>query len=209
MKPMAIGLNCALGATDMIGYIENLSKCCDCYVFAYPNAGLPNCMGGYDQTGKEMKEEVRPFVERGLVNMLGGCCGTWYDHIEEIADLVKDYEPRKLPTIEGKMRLSGLEPLNYTPDENDMRSTFLNVGERCNVAGSMLYKKAIVDGIHSSRHGNSEAGIPTEDIPRSSMTRLWVKRPKSSLMTPKKNAGSVQRKEVLEDDCNRWNLSCK
>ena len=130
----------------MIEYIENLSKCCDCYVFAYPNAGLPNCMGGYDQTGKEMKEEVRPFVERGLVNMLGGCCGTWYDHIEEIADLVKDYEPRKLPTIEGKMRLSGLEPLNYTPDENDMRSTFLNVGERCNVAGSMMYKKAIVDG---------------------------------------------------------------
>ena len=78
--------------------------------------------------------------------MLGGCCGTWYDHIKEIADLVKDYEPREVPVIEDKMRLSGLEPLNYTPDEKNMRGTFLNVGERCNVAGSMMYKKAIVDG---------------------------------------------------------------
>ena len=152
-KPLAIGLNCALGASDMIGYIENLSNCCDCYVFAYPNAGLPNCMGGYDQTGKEMKEEVRPFVERGLVNMLGGCCGTWFDHIEEIADLVKDYEPRKPPTVEGLMRLSGLEPLNYTPDEKNMRGTFLNVGERCNVAGSIMYKKAIVDGNYEKALG--------------------------------------------------------
>ena len=146
VKPMALGLNCALGASDMIEYIENLSNCCDCYVFAYPNAGLPNCMGGYDQTGAEMKEEVRPFVEKGLVNMLGGCCGTWYDHIAAIADLVKDFEPREVPVIEDKMRLSGLEPLNYTPDEKNMRGTFLNVGERCNVAGSMMYKKAIVDG---------------------------------------------------------------
>jgi 5-methyltetrahydrofolate--homocysteine methyltransferase len=74
-KPMAVGLNCALGAKDMIPYIANLSACADCFVFAYPNAGLPNAMGGYDQKGPEMAEECRPFLEQGLLNGLGGCCG--------------------------------------------------------------------------------------------------------------------------------------
>mmetsp|Transcript_14897 Transcript_14897/g.37861 ORF Transcript_14897/g.37861 Transcript_14897/m.37861 type:complete len:1207 (+) Transcript_14897:3-3623(+) len=145
-RPMALGLNCALGAKDMIEYVENLSKCADTYVFAYPNAGLPNCMGGYDQTGEEMREELRPFLEQGIVNMLGGCCGTTTEHIGEIADLAKGFSPRKVPTVESKMRLSGLEPLNYTPDPSCARKTFLNIGERCNVAGSIMYKKAIVDG---------------------------------------------------------------
>lgn len=77
-KPFAVGLNCALGAKDMIGYIENIGKCADCYVFCYPNAGLPNAMGGYDQTPDEMAEELRPFCENNIVNALGGCCGIFF-----------------------------------------------------------------------------------------------------------------------------------
>ena len=83
-KPMAVGLNCALGASDMKKYIDNLSACADCYVFCYPNAGLPNAMGGYDQKGVEMAEEVRPFFAEGLVNGVGGCCGTTPEHIAAI-----------------------------------------------------------------------------------------------------------------------------
>jgi 5-methyltetrahydrofolate--homocysteine methyltransferase len=83
-KPFAIGLNCALGASDMLPYIQNLSKCADCYVFAYPNAGLPNAMGGYDQKGHEMAEEIRPFCEENLVNALGGCCGSTPEHIAAV-----------------------------------------------------------------------------------------------------------------------------
>ena len=145
-KPIAIGLNCALGAKDMIPYIENLSKCSDCFVFCYPNAGLPNAMGGYDQKGGEMAEECRPFAARGLINGIGGCCGTTNEHIKCLHDMVSEYKPRKKHDVEPLMRISGLEPLNYKPDEKNMRSTFLNVGERCNVAGSSIYKKAIVDG---------------------------------------------------------------
>eukprot|EP00884_Botryococcus_braunii_P010648 jgi/Botrbrau1/19585/Bobra.0035s0068.1 len=145
-KPFAIGLNCALGAADMLPYVENLSKCADCYVFCYPNAGLPNAMGGYDQKGHEMAEEVRPFCEQGLVNALGGCCGTTPEHIGAMRKMADAYPPRKRHPVEPLMRLSGLEPLNYKPNLDNMRSTFLNIGERCNVAGSMLYKKAIVDG---------------------------------------------------------------
>jgi len=145
-KPFAVGLNCALGAKDMIGYIANLSSCCDCYVFCYPNAGLPNAMGGYDQKGPEMAEEIRPFCEQGLVNAIGGCCGTSPDHISAIRSMSSEYPPREVKAVEPIMRLSGLEPLNYRPDPSNMRRTFLNIGERCNVAGSILFKKSIVNG---------------------------------------------------------------
>ena len=145
-KPMAIGLNCALGAKDMVPYIENLSKCADCWVFAYPNAGLPNAMGGYDQKGAEMAEDCRVFLEKGLLNGIGGCCGTTDEHIGALADMVAPYTPRKKHGIPDIMRLSGLEPFNYSPDEKDYRKTFINLGERCNVAGSTIFKKAIVDG---------------------------------------------------------------
>uniref|UniRef100_A0A1D2A7V4 methionine synthase n=1 Tax=Auxenochlorella protothecoides TaxID=3075 RepID=A0A1D2A7V4_AUXPR len=145
-KPMAVGLNCALGASDMKPYIANLAECVDCYILCYPNAGLPNAMGGYDQKGHEMAEEIKPFCEEKLVNLLGGCCGTGPEHIKAIHDLAAGYEPRKRHGIEPVMRLCGLEPLNYRPNPENMRSTFLNIGERCNVAGSSIYKKAIVDG---------------------------------------------------------------
>ncbi len=145
-KPFAVGLNCALGASDMQKYIANLSKCADCYVFCYPNAGLPNAMGGYDQKPEEMAEEIRPFCAEGLVNALGGCCGTTPAHIAAIAKMAAAYKPRSTHTPEPLMRLSGLEPLNYQPSASDMRSTFLSIGERCNVAGALLFKKAVING---------------------------------------------------------------
>ncbi|GMH43322.1 hypothetical protein BSKO_11244 [Bryopsis sp. KO-2023] len=151
-KPFAIGLNCALGATDMKPYVENLGKCSDCYVFAYPNAGLPNAMGGYDQKPQEMADELQPFCEDRIVNALGGCCGSTPDHIAAVVKMSKEYEPRETHEIDNVMKLSGLEPLNYYPDETNMRKTFLNVGERCNVAGSIMYKKAIVDGDYDKAH---------------------------------------------------------
>ncbi|GFR43189.1 hypothetical protein Agub_g4181 [Astrephomene gubernaculifera] len=144
-KPMAVGLNCALGAKDMLQYIANLSNCADCYVFCYPNAGLPNAMGGYDQKGEEMAEDIRPFCEAGLVNGIGGCCGTGPEHIAAIKAMASAYPPRQCKTVEPLLRLSGLEPLNYKPDANNLRRTFLKVGERCNVAGSILFKKAIIN----------------------------------------------------------------
>lgn len=152
-KPFAVGLNCALGAKDMKQYIANLSRCADCYVFCYPNAGLPNAMGGYDQGGPEMAEDVRPFCEEGLVNAIGGCCGTGPEHIAAIKKMASEYAPRQKHGVESIMRLSGLEPLNYRPNRDDMRSTFLMIGERCNVAGSKIYKKAIVDGDYDKALG--------------------------------------------------------
>jgi hypothetical protein len=141
-----VGLNCALGASDMKKYIANLSACADCFVFCYPNAGLPNAMGGYDQKGAEMAEEVRPFFEDGLLNGVGGCCGTTPEHIAAIREVASTFAPRQLHDVEPLMRISGLEAFNYQPDASNMRRTFVNIGERCNVAGSIMFKKAIVDG---------------------------------------------------------------
>lgn len=145
-KPFAVGLNCALGASDMFRYVQNLSKVCNCYVFCYPNAGLPNAMGGYDQKGDEFSLEVEDFCKAGIVNGLGGCCGTCFEHIAATYEMTKKYKPREVPVSENCLRLSGLEPLIYKPDPSNMRKTFLNLGERCNVAGSTIFKKAIVDG---------------------------------------------------------------
>merc|ERR1719440_951991 len=145
-KPIAIGLNCALGAKDMVPYMENLSKAADCWVFCYPNAGLPNAMGGYDQKGAEMADECRVFPEMGIINAIGGCCGTTDEHIKCLADMVSTFKPREKHDVPDMMRLSGLEPFNYEPSEKDYRKTFINLGERCNVAGSTIFKKAIVDG---------------------------------------------------------------
>jgi 5-methyltetrahydrofolate--homocysteine methyltransferase len=126
-------------------YIANLSACADCFVFCYPNAGLPNAMGGYDQKGVEMAEEIRPFCEEGLVNAIGGCCGSTPEHIAAVVAMASQYPPRPVHDVEPLMRISGLEPLNYQPNASNMRSTFLNLGERCNVAGSIMFKKAIVN----------------------------------------------------------------
>lgn len=150
-KPFAVGLNCALGSKDMLPYVRRLSEVCDCYVLAYPNAGLPNAMGGYDQKPVEMAAEIEPFLELGLVNMLGGCCGSTPGHINAIKKTTEAYPPRKRHGVDPALRLSGLEPLDYKmaplPEApSKQRALFLNVGERCNVAGSIIYKRSIVEG---------------------------------------------------------------
>ena len=140
-KPFSIGFNCALGAKELRPHIEELSRLCDTLVSAHPNAGLPNEFGEYDQTPQEMTAIVAEFAESGLVNIIGGCCGTTPEHIKDIADSVKQFKSRLIPKIKPACRLSGLEA--YTIYED---SLFVNVGERCNVTGSARFKKLILDG---------------------------------------------------------------
>lgn len=140
-KPLSVGLNCALGASDMRPYVEELSTKADTYVSAHPNAGLPNQFGEYDQSPEEMAEIVGEFLESGLVNIIGGCCGTTPEHIRAIAEKAAKCQPRVVPEIEKQCRLSGLEAFNIGPD-----SLFVNVGERTNVTGSAMFKRLILEG---------------------------------------------------------------
>ncbi|WP_020086433.1 homocysteine S-methyltransferase family protein [Hyphomicrobium zavarzinii] len=110
LKPFSIGLNCALGAELMRPYLAELSHVADVRISAYPNAGLPNAMGGYDETPEDMACATEPWAEDGLINIIGGCCGSTPDHISHIAEHVAKFPPRKIPEIAPKMRLSGLEP---------------------------------------------------------------------------------------------------
>jgi 5-methyltetrahydrofolate--homocysteine methyltransferase len=137
-RPLSIGLNCALGAQEMRPYVEELSRKADVFVSAHPNAGLPNEFGEYDQTPDEMAEILGEFAASGLVNLVGGCCGTTPDHIRAIAAAVEKCAPRSVPEIERHCRLSGLEPFTITSD-----SLFVNVGERTNVTGSAKFKRLI------------------------------------------------------------------
>ncbi len=142
-RPLAIGLNCALGAQLMRPYIEELARVADTYVSAYPNAGLPNPLAetGYDETPAYTASLIKEFAQSGFVNIVGGCCGTTPAHIKAIADAVRGIPPRSVPEIEKKMRLSGLEPLNIGDD-----SLFVNVGERTNVTGSKAFARLILNG---------------------------------------------------------------
>jgi 5-methyltetrahydrofolate--homocysteine methyltransferase len=137
-QPLAVGLNCALGAKQLRPYIEELSRIADVYVSAYPNAGLPNAFGEYDEAACETAELIREFASSGLVNIVGGCCGTTPDHIRHIREAIEGIAPRKPPQLEPRCRLSGLEPLNIGPD-----SLFVNVGERTNVTGSAKFRRLI------------------------------------------------------------------
>ncbi|WP_404418946.1 methionine synthase [Marinospirillum sp.] len=139
-KPLSIGLNCALGAEDLRPYIEELSRIADTHVSAHPNAGLPNEFGEYDQTPDEMAAILREFAQSGLMNIIGGCCGSTPEHIRAVAEAVADCAPRKIPEISKACRLSGLEPFNIRPD-----SLFVNVGERTNVTGSARFKRLILE----------------------------------------------------------------
>jgi 5-methyltetrahydrofolate--homocysteine methyltransferase len=109
MQPFSVGLNCALGAELMRPYVADLSRIANCYVSAYPNAGLPNAMGEYDETPHEMACQIEPWAKDGLVNIVGGCCGSTPEHIAHVREHVSKYKPRPIPTIAPKMRLSGLE----------------------------------------------------------------------------------------------------
>ena len=139
-KLTAVGLNCALGATQIRPWLDELSSVADIPIFVYPNAGLPNEMGEYDETPESMATIIEEFAKSGLVNMVGGCCGTTPDHIQSISNTVNDINPRPLPKIESLTKLSGLEPLTIRPDSN-----FINIGERTNVTGSSRFQKFIAD----------------------------------------------------------------
>jgi 5-methyltetrahydrofolate--homocysteine methyltransferase len=140
-RPLAIGLNCALGAAEIRPYLAELSRIADTFVSVYPNAGLPNAFGEYDETADQMAAVLEEFVGAGLVNIVGGCCGTTPDHIAAIARIVEGADPRPVPEIAPAMRLAGLEPLNITPD-----SLFVNVGERTNITGSARFRNLIKAG---------------------------------------------------------------
>ncbi|CAH1044661.1 methionine synthase [Halomonas sp. TD01] len=139
-QPLSVGLNCALGAEELRPYIEELSTKADTFVSAHPNAGLPNEFGEYDQTPEEMAAIVSEFAESGLVNIIGGCCGSTPEHIQAIAEAVSSMAPRKVARRSHACRLSGLEPFNIEAD-----SLFVNVGERTNVTGSARFKRLIVE----------------------------------------------------------------
>ena len=143
--PLTFGLNCALGAREMRGHIAELSRICDTLVCAYPNAGLPNEFGLYDESPEAMGKLVGEFAASGLVNMVGGCCGTTPDHIRAISEAVADKSPRKIPEIPRLMRLSGLEPFVLTKE-----IPFVNVGERTNVTGSAKFRKLITNGDYAA-----------------------------------------------------------
>ena len=138
-RPLAIGLNCALGAEDLRPYVAELARVADTHVSVHPNAGLPNEFGGYDDSPSYMAGVLQEFASAGLLNIVGGCCGTTPAHIAAIAAAVSDCAPRALPVIPPALRLSGLEPFNVTAD-----SLFVNVGERTNVTGSAAFKRLIL-----------------------------------------------------------------
>ena len=139
-NPVSVGLNCALGPKELRPHLLEISTVANTLVTAHPNAGLPNEFGGYDLDPVNMAETVAEFASAGLLNIVGGCCGTTPEHIRAIADAVATMRPRQIPTIEPACRLSGLEPFTITSE-----SLFVNVGERCNVTGSAVFKRLILE----------------------------------------------------------------
>jgi 5-methyltetrahydrofolate--homocysteine methyltransferase len=140
-RPLSFGLNCALGAKELRQYVEELSKLCDCFISAHPNAGLPNAFGGYDETPQMLADEIAEWGKAGIINIAGGCCGTSPDHIRAIAAALKNVAPRRPASADFSLRLSGLEAFNITND-----SLFVNVGERTNVTGSKAFARMILEG---------------------------------------------------------------
>ncbi len=138
---LSVGINCSLGAKQMRPHIEELSRLAPIFTSCYPNAGLPNAFGGFDQTPEIMAEQLRDFASSGFVNIVGGCCGSTPAHIRAIAEAVKDFPPRVPPKVERFSRFSGLEPLVIRPETN-----FVNIGERTNVTGSPKFAKLILGG---------------------------------------------------------------
>jgi 5-methyltetrahydrofolate--homocysteine methyltransferase len=136
--PFMVGLNCALGAKELRPYVEELSRVADTRVSAHPNAGLPNEFGEYDETPESMAEVIGEFARSGFLNLVGGCCGTTPEHIRALGEAVAKAAPRHVPSRPPRLRLSGLEPLNVGPDD-----LFVNVGERCNVTGSAIFRRLI------------------------------------------------------------------
>ena len=160
---LSIGLNCAFGARQLLPYLERLAAVAETRISAHPNAGLPNVMGGYDETPAMFAEDVGEYMRRGLVNIVGGCCGTTPAHIFELSKIVGNYAPRPLPEARHETVLSGLEPLRIVPEAN-----FINIGERTNVAGSARFARLIREGSYeealSVARAQVEAGAQIVDV---------------------------------------------
>ena len=144
-RPLTVGFNCALGAKEMRAHLADLARVADTLICAYPNAGLPNEFGLYDESPEYMAALIGEFADSGLVNVVGGCCGSTPEHIRAMAERVKNVAPRKLPKIEPMLRLSGLEPFTLTKDIR-----FVNVGERTNVTGSARFRKLVKNGEYAA-----------------------------------------------------------
>lgn len=160
---LSVGLNCSLGPKQMRPFIQELSKIADCYISIYPNAGLPNEFGEYDESPEAMKKVLDEFAEAGFYNIVGGCCGTTPDHIKVFAEMAVQHKPRQIPKVEPYLRLSGLEPLVLRPDSN-----FINIGERTNVTGSKKFARLIKEdnyeeALSVARH-QVEGGAQVLDI---------------------------------------------
>ena len=140
-EPFAAGVNCSLGATEMRPYIADLSRVAPVYVICYPNAGLPNAFGGYDEQPPATSSLLKEFAESGFLNAAGGCCGTGPEHIRQIREAVENIPPRHVPKRTARTRFSGLEPFEIGPDTN-----FVLVGERTNVTGSARFRRLIESG---------------------------------------------------------------
>ncbi len=162
-KPISIGLNCALGAEELRPYIEELSRVADCYISSHPNAGLPNELGGFDETPENMANIIADFAGNGLLNIVGGCCGTNPAYIQAMSEAVRNIPPRQRPSIKPACRLSGLEPFNI-----DEQTLFVNIGERCNVTGSARFKRLILEGNYDTSleiaQQQVEAGAQIVDV---------------------------------------------
>jgi 5-methyltetrahydrofolate--homocysteine methyltransferase len=140
-RPLSVGVNCSLGAVDMRPHVAELSRIAPVYVSSYPNAGLPNAFGEYDEAPETTGSLLREFAESGLVNFVGGCCGTTPDHIRAIAEAVEGVPPRRVPELPAVTRFTGLETLEIRPDSN-----FTMIGERTNVTGSARFRRLIKNG---------------------------------------------------------------
>ncbi len=162
-NPLSVGLNCALGVTQLRQHIEDLARVSNVHVSTHPNAGLPNAFGGYDDTPEFMAKEIRDWAEQGFLNIVGGCCGTTPTHIKAIADAVGAIRPRRVPKIEPRLRLAGNEPFNIGPE-----TLFVNVGERTNVTGSAAFKKLVLNNEYEKATGVArqqvESGAQILDI---------------------------------------------
>ena len=160
---LSIGFNCALGAEQLLPHLENLAARAPCHTSAHPNAGLPNAFGEYDQSPALMAVAVRKFLEHGLLNIVGGCCGTTPEHIQAIAEQAAKFPPRRLQELPVRCHLTGLEPLTVSRETN-----FVNIGERTNVAGSRKFLKLIQAGDHAAAlevaRQQVEAGAQIIDI---------------------------------------------
>ena len=145
LRPLAVGLNCALGAKELRPYVEELAGIAEAYVSCHPNAGLPNAFGEYDDTPESMAHQMGEWARSGWLNIAGGCCGTTPEHIKAISDAVRGVAPRVIPALPKKLRLAGLEPLNVGDD-----SLFVNVGERTNVTGSKAFARLVLAGDYTA-----------------------------------------------------------